>query len=178
MADPANAPGETESLRLFESYLFDMCKEALSRLEAAEKRIADLEALNAGFCRSIEVSAGLTAGYQQKQEREFRDINKLAGEKIRSLESEIYSLNCRVEELKREARQPRWIPCSERLPEMKAWVLVYVPRWSGVSLAEYSYSRNGKDHFGVIQAIGSIDDVSYDVRVTHWMPLPAPPEES
>ena len=59
-----------------------------------------------------------------------------------------------VEALKRR----RWIPCSERLPEAGADVLAY-SRYKGVVVDYYD---------GVLWG--------YD-DVTHWMPLPEPPEK-
>ena len=62
----------------------------------------------------------------------------------------------------------RWIPCSERLPETNgkdASYLVYVPSFGAVDIADYH---------------PDVDEWTFmclPVTVTHWMPLPEPPEE-
>lgn len=62
----------------------------------------------------------------------------------------------------------RWIPCSERMPETNgkdASYLVYVPSFGAVDIADYH---------------PDVDEWTFmclPVTVTHWMPLPEPPEE-
>ena len=58
----------------------------------------------------------------------------------------------------REQEQRRWIPVTERLPDIGIEVLVYSED-DGICMDYY-----GGDSFGY-----------YDV--THWMPLPEPPKE-
>ena len=58
----------------------------------------------------------------------------------------------------------RWIPCSERLPESFIYVLCA-----------------GRDGIGILRYIGSkwLDDEAHAYttnEITHWMPLPEPPE--
>ena len=58
----------------------------------------------------------------------------------------------------------RWIPCSERLPESFIYVLCA-----------------GRDGIGILRYIGSkwLDDEAHaytTTEITHWMPLPEPPE--
>ena len=58
-----------------------------------------------------------------------------------------------------------WIPCSERLPSEFNYVLC-----------------SGRDGIGVLRYIGSkwLDEnaIAYSTNeITHWMPLPEPPEE-
>ena len=62
-----------------------------------------------------------------------------------------------------ELSKPRWIPVTERLPERNGTYLVYVYG----DVTDLNYWR-GKWH-----RLG--DD--YTKAVTHWMPLPQPPEE-
>ena len=73
------------------------------------------------------------------------------------------ALNARIAEL--EAAQ-RWIPVSERLPEPYTRVLACIK--SGYMEVDYMYSEPIVD-------VGSADFNSLD-NVTHWMPLPTPPE--
>ena len=69
----------------------------------------------------------------------------------------------RIAEL--EAAQ-RWIPVSERLPEPYTRVLACIK--SGYMEVDYMYSEPIVD-------VGIADFNSLD-NVTHWMPLPTPPE--
>ena len=55
-----------------------------------------------------------------------------------------------------ELNKPRWIPVTERLPELNENVLVY------------------SAHSGLIRIDANI---WFDRNATHWMPLPHPPKE-
>lgn len=65
----------------------------------------------------------------------------------------------------------RWIPCSERLPEIcsvngkTVSYLVYVPSFGAVDIADYHPDVDEWTFMGL------------PVTVTHWMPMPEPPEE-
>lgn len=62
----------------------------------------------------------------------------------------------------------RWIPCSERMPETNGKdvsYLVYVPSFGAVDIADYHPD------------VGEWTFMCLPVTVTHWMPLPEPPEE-
>jgi hypothetical protein len=66
---------------------------------------------------------------------------------------------------------PRWIPVSERLPEEEQEVLVWngggqcLKPWQGHVLCEY---RNGEWR--------ESQESDLYPGITHWMPLPEPPE--
>mgnify|MGYP001335451616 CR=1 FL=1 len=76
-------------------------------------------------------------------------------------EDTITALRARVAEL--EAAQ-RWIPVTERLPEDTRDVLV----WCGIT---------EKGCYSPSQHMWSVYDDGYSpIPVTHWMPLPQPPE--
>lgn len=60
----------------------------------------------------------------------------------------------------------RWIPCRERLPEDKELVLTY--KNERFEVQEYEKRRNGWISSGWFWSLST---------VTHWMPLPEPPEE-
>jgi hypothetical protein len=75
----------------------------------------------------------------------------------------VAELKSRIAEL--EEKQ-RWIPVSERLPEPYTRVLACIK--SGYMEVDYMYSEPIVD-------VGIADFNSLD-NVTHWMPLPEPPE--
>lgn len=79
-----------------------------------------------------------------------------------------------------EARVPRWIPVEESMPEGEGWVLVIGLLlkkkkgnygWCVPHVAEYRHGR-WCDSDGMLP---DLEDRS--LKVTHWMPLPEPPEE-
>lgn len=60
----------------------------------------------------------------------------------------------------------RWIPCSERLPEIceSTSYLAYIPSFCAVDIVNYSPDVEEWAFMGM------------PITVTHWMPLPEPPE--
>lgn len=66
----------------------------------------------------------------------------------------------------------RWIPVTERLPEIGGYYLVHQmnPRYKTSFIQHARYSENQEKWLGAL-ALCSLD------FVTHWMPLPEPPEE-
>jgi hypothetical protein len=63
----------------------------------------------------------------------------------------------------------RWIPCSERLPEAGMPVLIYACKHRVTA-----YYDNCKNLFRLTEN----DNLYYIAEyVTHWMPLPEPPEK-
>lgn len=57
----------------------------------------------------------------------------------------------------------QWIKCSERMPEVKSTVLVYM---------------NEPQHSATDYAVADFDKYGFSrSKVTHWMPLPAAPQE-
>ena len=73
-----------------------------------------------------------------------------------------------------------WISVKDKLPKDGEKVLVYYPKWrnekyySCVFSAEYQKRKYCDEGFGA-------EDVLFDIGgedgITHWMPLPNPPEE-
>lgn len=55
-----------------------------------------------------------------------------------------------------------WIPCSDRMPEVRVEVLV----WDGTGI----YQATLRYHGGWASAYGPL-------QPTHWQPLPEPPKE-
>lgn len=61
-----------------------------------------------------------------------------------------------------------WISVKDRLPSEGVMVLVDVPRYSpSVTVGEFSGSC-----WALVCCIGSIGDIDYDSKPSHWMPLP------
>lgn len=59
---------------------------------------------------------------------------------------------------------PQWIPCSERLPELKTECLITFLSWSGYPVIDIdSYDYDGEDGW-----------FSHMDKVIAWMPLPEP----
>ena len=106
---------------------------------------------------------------------------------ILALQKEIEGLRSQNEQLREAAAlvakesaellERRWIPVEERLPENGVPVLI-----------NYIASDDGKYHpdgtavwtdYGCFWWEGSLEDCDTEVAVpiTHWMPLPEPPEE-
>ena len=63
----------------------------------------------------------------------------------------------------KDARKPRWIPCTERMPEAGLNVLIWVDDESHVAY----FSQDSRRW---------LDSEGDWARVTHWMPLPEGPE--
>ena len=65
-----------------------------------------------------------------------------------------------------------WISVNDRLPEKRKAVLAYAPRYNNI------WAVVLKDNGWHIWApVGSKYDPDWDGPITHWMPLPKPPEE-
>ena len=62
--------------------------------------------------------------------------------------------------------KPNWIKCRDRMPEINQWVLTWNGEWHDTSIY---YGEEDKPRFS--------DDIEWKKEVTHWMPLPSPPED-
>ena len=69
-----------------------------------------------------------------------------------------------------EAGKPKWIPVSERLPELDELVMCY--KRGKMFLGKYL----GVMYSPVVGAFKSNEEY-YALGATHWMPLPEPPKE-
>ena len=68
-----------------------------------------------------------------------------------------------------------WIKCSSRMPEDDDSVLVYSRKFETFSIAFHmGKNRVMKEGWYVIEENGYAGNIRH---VTHWMPLPEPPEE-
>lgn len=71
----------------------------------------------------------------------------------------------------------KWIPCSERLPEQEGTYIVVTNKVKPVvTTARFYDARDLRDYKG---NVFGHDDAHFQANryVTHWMPLPEPPEE-
>lgn len=92
-------------------------------------------------------------------------------EKLRGQNKQLREAAALVAKESAELLERRWIPVEERLPEDRSNVLVVAywhERW-GVYMGWCAPERA---EWSVHVGIGDRDDVA----VTHWMPLPEPPE--
>ena len=63
----------------------------------------------------------------------------------------------------------RWIPVMERLPEKEGWYLVFA-----VTFSDVVFFATSEGWCRLNTRAGRMEPFPY--RVTHWMPLPEPPE--
>ena len=92
------------------------------------------------------------------------------------LEKDLFAAADRIEAQAKEieklrAQLPRWIPVEERLPEDRSDVLV-VTYWHEKWGVYMGWCAPERAAWSVHVGIGDRNDVA----VTHWMPLPEPPE--
>ncbi len=97
-----------------------------------------------------------------------------AGEDGECQRDEIDSLRAEIARLREERR---WISVEERLPKDDVEVLICGTGWGSPAIGW----REHQPHYIVPETIWTLgDDVDrgYPPQdITHWMPLPAPPEE-
>lgn len=81
-----------------------------------------------------------------------------------------------AEEIAVAQERPRWIPVTERLPEEGVPVLI---NYIGTDGKVYADGVAVWTYYGCFWWEGSLADCDSEVAVpiTHWMPLPEPPEE-
>ncbi|HAW0781272.1 TPA: DUF551 domain-containing protein [Escherichia coli] len=157
----------------------------LDELEAAEKRIAELESLTAQ--QLTQPSPVVPAALPENDDDDGSDIDYLEP-------SEVYALGrtagwnaCRAAMLQGKSEQPQnaqqnipenipggnspvtpdgWISCSERMPAQDDWILIY--------------SKHGEYMAGQVQGeYVELSDgtLSWLGNALYWMPLPEPPQE-
>ena len=102
--------------------------------------------------------------YRKWQEAE--KTNKELQARIAELEaeSERFTVHSDI-----ERQDDKWIPVSERLPELDQDVLAIVD--DDIVIGDFRQEWDGEIYF-------SRDEVGSTRYVTHWMPLPELPEES
>jgi len=131
----------------------------LKRAEAAEAKVAELEADAKRFMQIIDELGRKVAELEAAAKR-FKQIIDEIGSKVAELREAV-----------------RWIPVTERLPELGVLVLVAQRDKYGSTFGQLWHD----DVWLVYDKIFS--DQKYWVypetyhSVTHWMPLPKPPQE-
>ena len=70
-----------------------------------------------------------------------------------------------------EVAKPRWIPVTERVPEVDQPVMICA-FWKSVGEGVY----RGHDGFHHVWKMYTSSGTYWDDEVTHWMPLPQPPK--
>ncbi|QPW26472.1 DUF551 domain-containing protein [Edwardsiella ictaluri] len=79
-----------------------------------------------------------------------------------------------------QAAQPKWIKCSEQMPPENVLVVIADQNSYGVYGSAVATRRAGYFHPAEGLKASNYDGgaiVEIDMEVTHWMPLPNPPEE-
>ena len=72
----------------------------------------------------------------------------------------------------REQEERRWIPVTRRLPKNYIPVLVYISSAKPLPMVHEAYiGSDGEWHSPAVYGL-------QNENVTHWMPLPEPPEET
>ncbi len=91
---------------------------------------------------------------------------------LASLESEPVSQTYKLNELSGNSPviPDGWISCSERMPEETGDIIVVS---DGIVMSGISYSRRDGFYIAALE----YDDDEPIGGVTHWMPLPEPPQE-
>lgn len=143
--------------------------------------------------QALREHAEWAAGNEWETPLMLGDDLTAAADRIANQNTHIAALQKAIEDLR--AQLPRWIPVTERLPEERVLVnVVWVNRapepyyekiknvpfsgtacfyggrwyWDSPVLLDY-LAEYGKDEF---------DLVDEAVEITHWAPLPEPPEEN
>ena len=93
-------------------------------------------------------------------------------EKLRGQNEQLREAAALVTKESAELLERRWIPVEERLPEERSDVLV-VAYWHERWGAYMGWCAPERAAWSVHVGIGDRSDIA----VTHWMPLPEPPEE-
>ncbi|WP_426782597.1 ead/Ea22-like family protein [Salmonella enterica] len=151
----------------------------LGELEAAENNLIDSE------CHVAELEEAL---------RDKQALLEASEKRIAELEAELVSQTYKLHELSGNypVTPDSWISCSERMPVIgelnwRTGFPLLITCEIGVIPAYYGFvSVNGDKHYGFMESFKYGDDRGGHPKtneyglisnVTHWMPLPEPPQE-
>ncbi|MCY5304989.1 ead/Ea22-like family protein [Salmonella enterica subsp. enterica serovar 1,4,[5],12:i:-] len=142
-------------------------------LEAAKKRIAELKAEPViQTCKLPPLSSSEVNDAAWKLHNMLTEHVPLNGRQFNNLKG------CFYEALKVAMRNypvtpDGWISCSERMPEIRQTVI----GWNGYAVRQCVYTRNeyAKTQKGREPRFETLTGIWHGV--THWMPLPEPPQE-
>lgn len=115
-----------------------------------------------------------------------------AADRLENQNAHIAAIQQEIEKLR--AQLPRWIPVEEQLPEERVLVNVvwvnrvpepYYKKIKGVPFSDTACFYRGRWYWDspvVIDLLAEYGKDEFDlvddaVEITHWMPLPQPPEE-
>lgn len=88
-------------------------------------------------------------------------------------------LNKFLQAMEEYAAQPKWISVEERLPNELVEVMVY-PEWNEIPVQAYLKNGVWKGSVETTEMMkdGYVNDREFiGIKITHWMPLPTPPEK-
>lgn len=106
----------------------------------------------------------------------LRVEREAAKKRIAELEAELVSQTYKLNELSGNSpvTPDGWIRCSDRMPEIRQTVI----GWNGYAVRQCVYTRNeyAKTQKGREPRFETLTGIWHGV--THWMPLPEPPQEA
>ena len=125
--------------------------------------------------QALREHAEWAAGNEWEAPLMLGDDLTAAADRIANQNTHIAALQKAIEDLR--AQLPRWIPVEERLPELQSWGASEVVL--GLIKSENAPSLNKLHNLTLCvycdNGIWSMP--GRYVAITHWMPLPEPPEE-
>ncbi len=136
-------------------------------------RDTNLKALreHAEWARANEWETPITLGYDLTEAADRIEAQAKEIEKLRGQNKQLREAAALVAKESAELLERRWIPVEERLPEDRSDVLV-VAYWHERWGAYMGWCAPERAAWSVHIGIGDRSDIA----VTHWMPLPKPPE--
>lgn len=121
---------------------------------------------------------------------EFAERISQAADAIEKLSMRIHGDEAAIAGMKREiermvvADKPRWIPVTERLPELNQEVLVYAVGKIDGFIGSSVFALSERFLFKFFPSSKGTEEwrspwqyFMEDYEITHWMPLPEPPED-
>ena len=169
-------------------------RDALREGEMGDARHSNTRAAADIYFQLVEECEIPAGGSLVEYVDDMREKLEAAEKRIAELEAEPVSQTCKLNEPSGNypVTPDGWISCSERMPVIgelnwRTSFPLLVTCEIGVIPAYYGFVRvNGNKHYGFMESLKYGDDSGnhpqtneYDLisNVTHWMPLPEPPQE-